>query len=156
MSKEIVVGIGRAIEEAQEAKILREEQEIVKRQAESLGQEAEHQVLIVRNEARLRASGVVDLFEELRDKKVLTMFKTGDPATISWDSDKTEIVIEFDKFGYYLPDSDGSRWTKRTKHLRAEISENGGLKIGEHEMKQGERLEDVVRDEILRLKGLRE
>ena len=160
MSKETVAGIGRAIEEAQREKNLKEEQEAVKRKAEALRLEAERQALIAQNEARLRATGVVGLFEELRDSKVLTMSEAGNPAEIRWNSDNTEISIKFDIEEHFTPDPDHGGYMSTgffPKSLDAEISEKTGkLIIGPHVMKRGEKLEDVVRNEILRLKGLRE
>lgn len=166
MSKEIVAEIEKAIEEAQKAKILREEQEASKREAESRGQKAREKALIAQNEARLRATGVVELFEGLRDSKTLTLFKADDPATaddpakILWgNSDKTVIHIEFDRYilDGYVPNPDGEDGgPTRCKFIEATISRNGNLQINEHEMKPGEKLGDVVRDEILMLKGLKE
>lgn len=156
MSKETVVRIRKAIEEAQGAKKLRDQQEATKREAEALRLRTERQALINRNEARLRATGVVGLFEELIDSNVLTMSKDGDPAEIEWNSAKTRIVIAFDKFVHYEPDGDGhSQKVELRISLRARISVKGRLQINDHEMTREERLEDAVRDEILRLKGLK-
>jgi len=185
MSKETVAQIGKAITEAQRAKSLRKQQEASKQQAETLKQEAEKQALIARNEARLRATGVVGLFEELRDSGTLKFEKGGPfeehttvnflgiewpvvkmrtvndtPAIIQWEPDRLGISIEFDRHYTY----EGQDWEDdtiavyypRKRLLEAKITEEGVLQIGQHKMKPGEELEDVVRDEILRLKGLRE
>lgn len=164
MSKETVAGIGKAIQDAQRAKELREQQEAAKRQAESLRQEARHQALFARNEASLRATGVVGLFEELRDSKVLTMTKGGDQAIINWDpdriltsdQDRTVISIEFDEHVVERTGSDyNNGYDTRTLSLSASLSKYGTLQVNGHLMEPGEKLEDVVRDEILRLKGLK-
>jgi len=151
MSKEIVDGIRNAIEEAQRAKNSREEREAARKQTAELAREEQQRALIARNEERLRATGIVALFEELRDSKVLTMNKEGDPTTIEWNSDKKGISIEFDQ--HHLR---GSFLQEVVDRLEARISGSGELQIGEHVMKQGEELANVVKNEILRIKGLRE
>lgn len=157
MSKEIVDGVRRAIEEAQREKNLREEREAARKHREVLRREAEQQALIARNEVELRATGVVALFEELRDSKTLTMSEMSVPAKIDWSPGKTIISISFDEYDYFQPDSDGGGETITTSRtLDAAVLASGDLMIGRHVMKRGEKLGDVVRDEILRLKGLKE
>ena len=179
MSKETVARIGKAIEEGQRDKNLREEQEAARQRAEALRREAEWQTLCAQNEAMLRATGVVDLFEELRDSRVVklskepvfelrrekgfwgvreTKVKISDytPASITWCLEKSEILIDFDGGGYYENSRERSGWISTHLQLTARILGNGELLINRHEMKPGEKLEDVVRDEILRVKWLKE
>lgn len=182
MSKETVAQIGKAIEEAQGAKDLREQQEAARREAEEFRQGTEYQALIAQNEARLRATGVVALFEELRDSGTLKLeekmrveiHSTKSFLGIEWpvveeriEDYKPAIItlygngirMEFDKGYYYVgksfEDQETAVYYPRTSFLVAEITESGVLKINEHEMKPEERLGDVVRDEILREKGLK-
>lgn len=120
MSKETVAGIARAIAEAKGARNLRDQQETAGRQVESVRQEAERQALIARNEARLRATGVVDLFEALRDSGVLRYSETPqfeerktwygkkysikiadyEPARVKWASESDmPIKLDNEQFG---------------------------------------------------------
>ena len=180
MSKESVDRIRQAIEEAQKSKDIRERQRAIEKQAEADRREAERQALIVQNEARLRATGVVDLFEALRDSGLLKLSEErqietttthrsfwkeweestvkiidAEPAVIGWSSDKRGISIEFDSYLTYAEDSEGFDCCfGHTLSLEAKIMEDGRLKIGKHETEQGEKLEDVVVNEILRLKGI--
>lgn len=156
MSKETVAGIKQAIEEAQRAKNLREQQEAAKRQAESLRLKAEKNAWIAQNEARLRATGVVALFEELRDSRVIQMNDAGNPATISWNFDNTQISINFDEYSYMDHGyGEVAQETTGVKTLEATISGNR-LVIGKHRMSQRTKLVKltrVVANEIIRLKG---
>ena len=157
MNKEAVDGIRNAIEEAKRARKLREEREAARKRTAELTKEEQQQALIARNEARLKATGVVALFQELRDSGVLTI-KKDVPAEIKWSSDRLKITIEFDEGTYQQEIGDWPGFEDRTSNesLSATIKPDGSFWIGGRTMKPGEELGEVVRDEILRLKGLKE
>jgi hypothetical protein len=188
MNKEFATKLEKATKEAQEKLLLRKEQETATKKAEELKQETEKQMLLEENKARLRATGVVTLFEMLRDSGIIRFteepiferrtkrsfggaeggekVKITDytPAKIEWDDDNLGIKIEFDHkvtFGFFdterVPGSGG--WEPRYSTdctLRARITKEGELQIGEHVIKQEEELNDVTINEILKLRGLKE
>lgn len=151
MSKEIVTEIRQAIEETQRAKNLREEQEASIQRAKKLKEETEEQALMARNEARLRATGVVELFEEFSEVVALTS-EVGNQVIIVWNPDKTEIAMKFDRRNPYTgaePETIRTILSKSEKHLVAKILESGELMINEHVMKKGESLEHAVSDAMM-------
>lgn len=154
--------IRKSIEGAQKAQQSKEKQLAAARQAEKIKKEQLRQAQIAENERKLKATGVVELFKELRDSKVLTWSEDYSDlhAHICWNIDKTQVDIQFDHRieESHQPDTDRGGYYTQTyechRVISARISENGNLTINDHIMKPKEKLENVVKMEILRLKGL--
>jgi hypothetical protein len=131
----------------------------------------------------LRDSGILRLSEKpafeirkkiVRGKELEEMLKIADytPAVIRWDhgsnlsfesrniyqaGNKAVISIYFDQESYEIGGRgyDGDFTQIRESNLSASFTTSGRLKICGHVVEPGEELGEVVKEEILRLKGLK-
>lgn len=147
MSKETLADISTNVQKAIAEAEARKAQEAVRQEKEETRREAERQALLAQNEARLRATGIVDLFEQLRDSGVLRMsdkpvierrpimflgieigqenIKIADyiPASVELGRDNTEVSILFDRSINKMGDVDSYEF----RVIIASLGESGEL-----------------------------
>lgn len=168
MIKEDITKIQEAIKQATAPRLV--EARRLKKEEKRKSQEIENQRRL--NETKLRSTGVVDLFIQLRDSKTLTLydgfelmngtpspFKDGTelpyatPATVTFSDDHSRISINFDKHisgRFYTSKEDCPQFIDHS--LNAQISAQGQLAINNKIVNND--LVEVVKQSILEQKGL--
>lgn len=177
MADERVRRIAEAVTRAQVTRDLQVRQSLATHQAREAAEKAQKEVIRAQNIERLRATGVVDLFEGLRDAGILkydekpvygyrkkphwllgdvddwTKISDYTPARVEFLSDGTGVSIIFNG------GIDYEEFTEKGSHeyhqsIEASLGNDGGLRINGKKLEGEETAGGVVEKEVLRAKGL--
>lgn len=129
-SRDDVERVRRVIIASQKVKERRVEVEAVEKRRTETEEGSRHEAEVRANEARLRATGIVDLFNALRDSRTVVLTEK-EPAVVRFcNDDHSMLAIEFDKH-METSKSFGSDWdgvvTYHTRCVLARFDKDGGL-----------------------------